>query len=299
MPLDVELKPVEKLIFRSDVVAMGSFRCPATHPLFHDSGPCSHHTFVFPRTATVIRHEGGTPFTATPNCVTLYNQNQAYSRSRISSVDACDWYVVADDVLFAAAGPAAADRGRPFTETHVSMASSTYIRQRQLFDRVRSGTIEPFAVDEEVLRLLHCVLGSDQASGRGPRASDGGWAGPRHEVCVPRPVSGRLREKVEFARRLIAASPARSIPLRTLAAAAASSPFHLCRAFRQLTGMSMTAWRHSIRLRLSLDLVHDRRDLSEVAMELGYASHSHFTAAFRRHFGVTPSQFRAGSMRRK
>ena len=292
MPLDVELKPVERLLFRSDVVAIGSFRCPATHPLFRDSGPCTHHTFVFPRTATVIRHDGGTPFTATPNCVTLYNQNQGYSRSKISSVDACDWYVVADDVLFAAAGPAAAGRARPFAETHVAIASPTYIRQRQLFDRVRSGTIEPFEVDEEVLGLLDRVLGSGQASGLGPQASDCGWSVPRPDACGPRPVSPRLREKVETAKRLIAVSPGRTIPLRELAAAAGSSPFHLCRAFRTLTGMSMTAWRHSIRLRLSLDLLHDRRDLSAVAMDLGYASHSHFTATFRRHFGITPSSYR-------
>jgi len=54
--LDVRLKPVETLLFRSDVVAIGKFRCPATNPLFFDSGPCSHHTFVFPRTMTLVRH---------------------------------------------------------------------------------------------------------------------------------------------------------------------------------------------------------------------------------------------------
>ena len=63
MALEIHLKPVEALLFRSDVVAVGKFRCPATHPLFRDSGPCSHHTFVFPRTVTGIRHAGGASFT--------------------------------------------------------------------------------------------------------------------------------------------------------------------------------------------------------------------------------------------
>jgi AraC family transcriptional regulator len=34
------------------------------------------------------------------------------------------------------------------------------------------------------------------------------------------------------------------------------------------------------------------QNLSGLAFDLGYASHSHFTSVFRRHFGVTPSQMR-------
>jgi AraC-like DNA-binding protein len=33
-------------------------------------------------------------------------------------------------------------------------------------------------------------------------------------------------------------------------------------------------------------------DLSTLALEVGFSSHSHFSAAFRRAFGCTPSQFR-------
>jgi AraC-like DNA-binding protein len=34
-------------------------------------------------------------------------------------------------------------------------------------------------------------------------------------------------------------------------------------------------------------------DLTRIALDLGFSSHSHFTAAFRRHFGLTPSAFAA------
>jgi len=33
-------------------------------------------------------------------------------------------------------------------------------------------------------------------------------------------------------------------------------------------------------------------DLTMLALDTGFSSHSHFTAAFRRAFGCTPSQFR-------
>jgi AraC family transcriptional regulator len=34
-------------------------------------------------------------------------------------------------------------------------------------------------------------------------------------------------------------------------------------------------------------------DLTELSVTLGYSSHSHFTAAFRRHYGIPPSLLRA------
>ena len=85
--LELRTKPVERVVFRSDLVAFGQFRCPAGHRLFRDSGPCTHHTFVFPRTSTVIRHAGGSAFVATPNCATLYNEGQQYMRQAISAAD--------------------------------------------------------------------------------------------------------------------------------------------------------------------------------------------------------------------
>ena len=50
-----------------------------------------------------------------------------------------------------------------------------------------------------------------------------------------------------------------------------------------------------IRLRMALELLRSRRGLTEIALDLGYTSHSHFTAAFRNYFGITPSRYRATS----
>jgi AraC-like DNA-binding protein len=73
-------------------------------------------------------------------------------------------------------------------------------------------------------------------------------------------------------------------------------PFRLCRLFRLRAGMTITRYRHSLRLHLALDrLRHRRLDLTALALDLGFSSHSHFTFVFRRHFGITPSQFRAST----
>jgi AraC family transcriptional regulator len=48
-----------------------------------------------------------------------------------------------------------------------------------------------------------------------------------------------------------------------------------------------------VRLLLALERLEDgERDLSRLALDLGYSSHSHFTAAFRRSFGTPPSAAR-------
>jgi AraC-like DNA-binding protein len=273
VPLEIHLKPVETLLFRSDVVAVGKFRCPVTHPLFRDSGPCSHHTFVFPRTVTGIRHANGPSFVGTPGGVAFYNQHQQYSRTPISEIDASDWYTVADDVLFDIVD--ADSEERPFRAASATVDARTFLEQRMLFDALDRGkALDPLYVEETILRVLQRVAPRETTHGR-----------------------SRDLDAVERVRELIARDPSRHTPLRVLARAVDLSPFQLCRAFRAHAGETMTEYRHSLRLRLALDRLRDRRlDLTTLAFDLGYASHSHFTAVFRRHFGLTPSAFRGSAI---
>lgn len=87
--------------------------------------------------------------------------------------------------------------------------------------------------------------------------------------------------------------PAPSAGPPELAAEVGVSPYHLHRRFRAATGWTAHAYRDHLRLREGLARVLDGEpDLSALAFDLGYASHSHFTTRFRRAFGATPSQVR-------
>jgi AraC family transcriptional regulator len=98
---------------------------------------------------------------------------------------------------------------------------------------------------------------------------------------------------VEAAREFIASDPTRSDGLTTIAQAAACSPFHLARLFRRHTGRSLHAHRDDLRLALSLQrLQGGETNLARLAVDLGYAHHSHFSAAFKRHFGIAPTLMR-------
>jgi len=98
---------------------------------------------------------------------------------------------------------------------------------------------------------------------------------------------------VEAAKRAIASNLGRNLSVRELSTRMCCSPWRLCRAFRRATGQTITSYRHSLRVLLALERLRDRRiALTDLALDLGYSSHSHFTSVFRRHMGITPSEFR-------
>jgi AraC-like DNA-binding protein len=56
--------------------------------------------------------------------------------------------------------------------------------------------------------------------------------------------------------------------------------------------MTLHAYRNDLRLRSSLEQLESGGDLTRLALDLGYSSHSHFTSSFRVLFGVPPSAIR-------
>ncbi|NOT06869.1 MAG: helix-turn-helix transcriptional regulator, partial [Gemmatimonadales bacterium] len=93
-------------------------------------------------------------------------------------------------------------------------------------------------------------------------------------------------------------STARGTDVGTLARRLGVSPYHLCRVFREATGTTLHAYRLDLRLRAALEQLDlPGAPLSRLAHELGFSSHSHFTATLRRRFGTTPSAFRRTALR--
>ena len=69
--------------------------------------------------------------------------------------------------------------------------------------------------------------------------------------------------------------------------------FHLSRVFRDRTGYTLHRYLLELRLREALNRLEDTgSDLTVLALDLGFCSHSHFTDSFGQTFGVPPSEFR-------
>jgi AraC family transcriptional regulator len=110
------------------------------------------------------------------------------------------------------------------------------------------------------------------------------------------------RLRVQRARALLASEPSRRWTLASLARAMDSSPFHLAREFRSITGETISRYVLRLRLAIALQRLADgESNLMKLAGDLGFAHHSHFSARFRSVFRETPSQVRrtltAGGMR--
>jgi AraC-like DNA-binding protein len=176
---------------------------------------------------------------------------------------------------------------RPFAFVTGPCDGSVFWRHRELVRRLgsaQSHPLEPFWTDATALQLLADVL---QA------------AFERHGL--PRKRLRRATEddhagRVEAAKSYLAGRLGERLTLDEVARAVHASPFHLARVFQRRTGVPVHRYLTRLRLRASLERLADGADdLTALALELGFSSHSHFTDVFRREFGRTPSDVRRDS----
>ena len=271
----------DRILVETPIVSAGEFRCPIGHASFEDSGPTRQFCFVFPRNACWIEQQGSRAFVADSTVVPLYNQGHPYRRGAISPAgDETDWFAVAPAVLremVSALDQRRADEAdHLFPVPYVPASAAAFLAQRRVFRHLRADVPpDRLYVEEAVLTTLADVL--ERAFGR--------LALPESSLARHRLVQ-RTREHLNL-------TYLRKESVTDVAAAVGTSVFHLCRVFRRETGASLHAYRTELRLRRSLEWLHDRADILSVALAAGFAHHSHFTAAFRRAFGTCPSDYRA------
>ncbi len=210
--------------------------------------------------------------------ISLYNVGQAYRRSPISPEgDHTDYFVVAPPVLREAlqarrAATTDADDRRLFSRAHAISPAPLYLRQRRLFQHVSAGRLDAFEIESATISLLDDVL-----------------AGMDGATLVER---ARHRPLVEDVQALLARRYAEALSLADVAEMLGVSAYHLCRVFRAQTGQSLHQHRDQLRLRAALNRLERDEDLTTIGLDVGYSSHSHFTAVFRRAFGIAPSHLR-------
>lgn len=81
--------------------------------------------------------------------------------------------------------------------------------------------------------------------------------------------------------------------LNTLAEVAGYSTYHFCRVFKAEVGESVISYSTKLRLqRASLAVLNSERSILEVALEAGYETPNGFYKAFKKIFGVTPTEYK-------
>lgn len=159
--------------------------------------------------------------------------------------------------------------------------ASTWLLHRSLLARLRrhGGAVDPAQAEQDALELLLRLCADDP--------------------CAQPPLStARQRRTVQATLEVIAQDFRAPLGIAQLARRVACSPFHLARIFRRATGLS--PWQAIVRLRLRAalePLLDEPQRIGEIALEAGFASHSHFDDAFRAEFGLAPGEARRRAWR--
>lgn len=257
----------------------------------HCAGACRHRSaeectrathLVFPYRGVYLRHVGRDQAVADANHVLFFNAGEGYQVSHpIEGGDASLSLSLPESVLHELA-PAAllADRGGAgFRRQHQRIDPRAQALVALLRHSLHNGTIEPLEAEGLLLTLVCRSLG--------PRTSREPGATPARR---------RLADRVKV---LLASDLSRRWALAEIAADIGGSPVYLTQVFQQVEGIPLYRYHLRLRLARALDLVARYDDMSALAAELGFSSHSHFAAAFRQAYGRSPTAFRQSAQRRQ
>jgi AraC-like DNA-binding protein len=278
-----------RLLYDSPVVSVRDYDCRASR-----GGPATEehsdsNNIVLMRHGAFCKHFGRRGVTADVNQAVFFSRESTYRVSHPADCgDRGTVFVAAPRVLHDIVrelDPSLDDHlDRPFPFVTGPCDTGVFWRHRELVLRLEdsdAGPPEPLWADVTALQLVADVLEAAFA---------------RHGLPRPRRRHGTDAvhvEQAEAAKTYLAGRLGERVTLDGVARAVHASPFHLARVFRQRTGVPVHRYLTRLRLRAALErLAGGAKDLTALALELGFSSHSHFADAFRTEFGRTPSAVR-------
>ncbi len=110
----------------------------------------------------------------------------------------------------------------------------------------------------------------------------------------PQRIKGALSsQQLRLVREFVEAHLADKIVLEDLSLLLDLDRFRFLKLFRRATGMTPHAWLLRMRLEKAVALINSNRamPITAIAHDVGFFDQSHFTRAFRKAYGVTPSRF--------
>ena len=258
----------------SDVRCRGECR----HRSAEECAAATH--LVFPYRGVYLRHVGEAQAVADANHMLPFNAGEAYRVSHPLEGGDANLSIRLDDALLRELAPPALlhrDAMPGFRHHALRIDARAQALVALLRHALHHDRIETLEAEGLVLTLVSRSLG--------PRTSRA-------------PGATRARQRlVDRAKLLLASDPGRRWTLAGIAAEVGGSPAYLTQAFRQVEGMPLYRYQLQLRLARALDLLERDIDLSTLAQDLGFSSHSHFAAAFRQAYGRSPSAFREAATR--
>lgn len=272
---DFLLQVTRKSLFKSTTLQIGLFEAREVSDACGDVEQQDRNAMVLPLAGVFAKHDGpGRQAIGTPSHAVFVAADTPYRLSYPGGIG--------DRALILRFGnelaPEQLDRGSDGALASNGLLPAPAMMLRNLLRaRLAEGEIEDFEAETMGLDLLSASFGAI-----------------RKEKSSFRPsAQARRTRALERVKEAVAVAPSKKWDLARLARLANLSPFHLCHVFRKMAGTSIHDYVLQERLARSLDAVLDSGDdLTTIALDAGFASHSHFTARFRGFFGCTPAALR-------
>jgi AraC family transcriptional regulator len=236
---------------------------------------------VFPYRGVYVRHVGRDQAVGEANQALFFNAAEGYRVSHpVPGGDACLSLGVSEPLLRELAPKALLRDGvaLAFRRQRLRIDPRAQALVALLRHSLHQGVAEPLEGESLALTLVQRALGLRTT--HAPGASAG---------------RQRLADRVKL---ILASDLARRWTLAEIAAEAGGSPVYLTQVFRQVEGVPLYRYQLRLRLARALDLLAQYDDLTALGLELGFSSHSHFSAAFRQAYGRSPSEFRQSALHR-
>lgn len=274
-------------LFRSSLLSIVDWHCPG-HDTRGEELSREYQVIVARRGAFVRDAEGVSTF-ADAASACFWNPGESYRvRHPVPGGDDCSVFCLPEDgavELLREYHPRSLDAAVPrFPTARAPLDGPSYLAHRLTMHAGSTPDVLPMLIEELGIEFLHRALASASAPlGREDRR--------RREARnrSARTYAARVRE-------VIAARYRQPLSLAELSREVHCSPYHLSRIVTAVEGVPIHRLLIRLRLRDALERLLDTNDaIATIALECGFASHSHFTDAFRRDFGVTPRAIRRRS----
>lgn len=273
-------------MFHGPLVRVNDYECSYPRMELSDPivTPCA--SLALPRCGICIKHVEGRIVRADPNHVLFTNRNEEF-RIRHLACDCRDCGTeigiqneLLSDVVRAHSERDAEHPDHLFAFTHGPVTPEICIAHRVMLAASHSG--DPVETEEAAIglleRIVHAAYAARLGHGHGRRADT-------------RQAHHDLTENVKL---WLATRYREVLSLNAIAKAVACSPCHLCRTFHRQTGLTLSRYIHRLRFNEAIErLAAGEEDLTRLALDLGFSSHSHFSAAFQREFDRPPSSVRS------
>ena len=236
---------------------------------------------VFPYRGVYVRHVGHDQAVAEANQVLFFNAAEGYRVSHpVAGGDASLTLDIRESLMRELAPPNLVRRGTTpaFRPRRLRIDARAQALVALLRHSLRHGIAEPLEAETLALTLVQRALE------------------PRTTHAAAGSIGQRLL--VDRVKLVLASDLARRWALADIAAEVGGSPVYLTQVFQRVEGLPLYRYQLRLRLARALDLLGQYDDLGTLGLDLGFSSHSHFSAAFRSVYGRSPSDFKQTALRR-